>query len=353
MIWLSGLQTKLCANSPSATVDMINKVIFLIIIAWASRLAAQDIIELVQQGDSLLAQGQSEQALIAYEKALDMGAGSALFLNRLAGLYMQAGAYEKAAKSLHGSLAEDPKQLPVYSALGEAFLATGKIDSAIFYVEQARILAPSSSSIYSSLAFLYMQKGQAERAREQLDRALSLNDQNPEAHRLYGFYYAQLDSVDKAIKAYLQMSELLPQDVEAFNNIAFLHANAQRYQQALKYYNLAKDRANDPFVAQAILANIDAVQALISGKMRARYILVKDKVEAISVIDALTNGADFFEMAKQKSIAPNAQDGGDLGFFGPGDLNADFEDAVMQLEVGQLSEIVEVPQGFIIVQRLN
>lgn len=314
---------------------------------------AQDIIGLVQRGDSLLAKGQNQQALLEYEKALKVGAGSALFLNRLAGLYMQNEAYVKAAKSLQASLAEDPKQLPVYSALGEAHLATGKIDSAIFYVEQARILSPSSSRIYSSLAFLYMQKGQGERAREQLDRALALNDKNPEAYRLYGFYYSQQDSVDKAIENYLRMSELLPQDVEAFNNIAFLHANAQRYQQALKFYNMAKDRTQDPFVTQAIAANIDAVQALIAGKMRARYILVGSKDVAQRAIDQLNNGADFFDVAQQISIAPNAKEGGDLGFFAPGDLKPNFEQAVMELEMGQLSGIIEVAQGFIVVQRLN
>jgi len=328
-------------------------VLLLAFMVVSGPLWAQDIIGLVQRGDSLLAKGQNQQALLEYEKALKVGAGSALFLNRLAGLYMQNEAYVKAAKSLQASLAEDPKQLPVYSALGEAHLATGKIDSAIFYVEQARILSPSSSSIYSSLAFLYMQKGQGERAREQLDRALALNDKNPEAYRLYGFYYSQQDSVDKAIENYLRMSELLPQDVEAFNNIAFLHANAKRYQQALKFYNMAKERTQDPFVTQAIAANIDAVEALIAGKMRARYILVGSKDVAQRAIDQLNNGADFFDVAQQISIAPNAKEGGDLGFFAPGDLNPIFEQAVMELEMGQLSGIIEVAQGFIVVQRLN
>lgn len=328
------------------------------ILPLAGRSEAQDIIELVQRGDALLAQRQLEKvhvdsAIFYYEKALEAGAGSALFLNRLAGLYMQTGAYSQAAESLQKSLAEDPKQLPVYSALGEAHLATGNVDSAIFYVEQARILSPASSSIYSSLAFLYMQKGQPDRARDELDRSLALNDKNPEAHRLFGFYYAQQDSVDKAIQHYLQMSKLLPEDVEAYNNIAFLHAKAQRYPQALAHYKLAKERARDPYLVQGIQANIDAVQALIAGKMRARYIMVETKAAAQDIIEQITNGADFTELAQRSSIAPNAKDGGDLGFFGPGDLNSAFEEAVMQLEVGQLSDIVEFGQGFIVVQRLN
>ena len=320
---------------------------------WSGTLWSQDIFELVQQGDALLAKGAPQLALVEYEKALNLGAGSALFLNRLAGLYMQTTAYENAAAVLHKSLREDPKQLPVYSGLGEAFLAMGKIDPAVFYVEQARILAPASSTIYSSLGFLYMQKGQIQRAREQLDRALELNEKNAEAHRLYGFYYSQLDSLDRAIASYERMGKLQPNQVEPFNNIAFLHAGAKRYSEALKYYKMAKERAQDPYLAQAIQGNIEEVRAIVAGKMRARYILVKTRIKAEEVLQKLGQGIDFGLIAQQNSIAPNAQGGGDMGFFGPGELMPEFEETVTQLEVGEFSEIVEVSMGFMVIQRLN
>ena len=315
--------------------------------------SGQDIIEQVKRGDALLAQGRPELALIEYEKALASGAGSAMFLNRLAGLYMQNSSYEKAVSSLQESLGEDPRQIPVYSALGEAFLAQGKVDSAIFYVEQARILAPSSSAVYSSLGFLYLQTGEVERARAELERALELDEKNPEAHRLYGFYYAQKDSIDRAIEHYQRLSELLPEEVEAFNNIGFLYANTQRYNEALEYYKRAKDLAQDPYLAQSIQANLDGVRALIAGKMRARYILVKTMQAARDVLEKLENGVEFSQLAAEFSIAPNASGGGDLGFFGPGELMPEFEEVVVQLEIGTLSQIVEVPMGFIIVERLN
>ena len=316
-------------------------------------LGSQDILELVQRGDALLAKGSPQLALVEYEKALDLGAGSALFLNRLARLYMQTTTFDKAAAVLHKSLREDPRQLPVYSALGEAFLAMGKIDSALFYVEQARIIAPASSTIYSWLGFLYMQKGQVERAREQLDRALELDEKNAEAHRLYGFYYSQLDSLDRAITSYERMGQLQPDEVEPFNNMAFLHASAKRYGEAIKYYKMAQERAQDPYLAQAIEGNIEVVRAIVAGKMRARYILVKTRTKAEEVLAKMSQGLDFALLAQQNSIAPNAQDGGDLGFFGPGDLMPEFEETIMQLNVGDLSDVVEIPMGFLVIQRLN
>ena len=322
-------------------------------IGIATPASGQDIIKAVQRGDSLLAQGQPKQALVEYEKARKRGAGSAMFLNRLASLYMQTGGYNQAAESLQESLAEDPRQLPVYSALGEAFLAMGQLDSSIFYVEQASILAPSSTKVHSTLGYLYMQAGQSERARERLDRALALDDKNAEAYRLYGYYYAQQDSIDRAIEYYQKLAELAPDNVEAYNNIAFLLTGAERYSEALDYYKLAKDRATDPYLAQAIAAKIEEVQAILAGEMRARYILVKTEISAREVLEKMAQGADFSQLAQQLSIAPNANQGGDLGFFGPGELMPEIEEIVVNLKVGELSPVVELPMGYIVVQRLN
>lgn len=319
----------------------------------ATTASGQAIVEAVQRGDSLLAQGLPKQALAAYEKARQQGAGSAMFLNRLASLYMQTSGYKQAVGALQESLAEDPRQLPVYSALGEAFLAMGQLDSSIFYVEQASILAPSSTKVHSTLGYLYMQSGQGERARDRLDRALALDDKNPEAYRLYGYYYAQKDSVDRAIEYYQKVAELAPENVEAYNNIAFLLAEAERYPQALEYYKLAKERTQDPYLAQAVAAKVEEIQAIMAGEMRARYILVETEASALKVLQEVAQGADFSQLAQQLSIAPNASQGGDLGFFGLGELMPEIEEVVVQLKVGEISSVVELPMGYIVVQRLN
>ena len=317
-------------------------------VIWlATPAGGQAIVEAVQRGDSLLTQGQPKQALAEYEKARELGAGGAVFLNRLASLYMQTGGYKQAVEALQTSL------VPVYSALGEAFLAMGQLDSSIFYVEQASILAPSATKIHSTLGYLYMQAGQSERARQRLDRALALDAQNSEAYRLYGYYHAQKDSINRAIESYQKLAELSPENVEAYNNIAFLLVGAERYPEALDYYNRAKDQTQDPYLAEAIAAKIEEVQAILAGEMRARYILVETEASALEVLKKMAQGADFSQLAQQLSIAPNARQGGDLGFFGPGELMPEIEEVVVKLKVGELSPVVEIPLGYIVVQRLN
>lgn len=325
------------------------------LLCLAGRGWAQDegMVDWVRKGDFYLEQGRVQLALAEYEKALAAGAGSAPFLNRMAAMYMQTAQYPQALTVLRASLREEPGQLTLYSRIGEAHLAMGQLDSAIASVDYARALVPDNSAVHSALAFLLLQSGQPDRAKTHLDTATQLDDTNPEAQRLLGFYHAQRESLSAAIEHYERLAALVPGDVEGFNNIAFLNAQQGNYLEALEYYKKAQARSTDPYITQAIDDNLQAVRAILEGKMRARYILVKTETAARDIRQRLDGGEDFGALAQQFSIAPNAQDGGDLGFFGPGELLPQFEESVVQLNVGDYSGILEISMGYVIIQRLN
>ena len=80
----------------------------------------------------------------------------------------------------------------------------------------------------------------------------------------------------------------------------------------------------------------------------ARHILLDTKEEAEEVIRQLKAGADFGELAREKSIEPAAQtSGGNLGTFQRGDMVPEFEEAAFTQKVGEVSaEPVESRFGF-------
>ena len=73
-------------------------------------------------------------------------------------------------------------------------------------------------------------------------------------------------------------------------------------------------------------------------EVHARHILLATEEEAKSVIAQLDKGADFAALAKQYSTDPNAQSGGDLGYFGHDDMVAEFADAAFALPAGQYTK---------------
>ena len=71
------------------------------------------------------------------------------------------------------------------------------------------------------------------------------------------------------------------------------------------------------------------------NEVKARHILVKTKEEAEAIIKQLDGGADFQKLANEHTTDPSGKtSGGDLGYFGPGQMVPEFEKAAFALEVG-------------------
>jgi peptidyl-prolyl cis-trans isomerase C len=97
-------------------------------------------------------------------------------------------------------------------------------------------------------------------------------------------------------------------------------------------------------------------------QIRASHILVtvgKDdtpavKSEKMAKITKIRNdikgGADFAQMATQYSDCPSKERGGDLGYFGKGQMVAPFDAAAFALKVGDLSDIVTTDFGYHIIK---
>jgi peptidyl-prolyl cis-trans isomerase C len=73
--------------------------------------------------------------------------------------------------------------------------------------------------------------------------------------------------------------------------------------------------------------------------INARHILLSSEADANDVIAQLKKGADFATLAKQKTIDPAGKtSGGDLGWFGPGDLDPVFTAAAFKLKKGEYTQ---------------
>ncbi|BDE07697.1 hypothetical protein WPS_29730 [Vulcanimicrobium alpinum] len=86
-------------------------------------------------------------------------------------------------------------------------------------------------------------------------------------------------------------------------------------------------------------------------QVRARHILVADAATANTVLQKLKAGGSWDALAKQYSTDPSSKDkGGELGFFGKGQMVAPFQEAAFKAKVGQIVGPVKSPFGYHIIQ---
>lgn len=86
-------------------------------------------------------------------------------------------------------------------------------------------------------------------------------------------------------------------------------------------------------------------------------VLRVNKLEAMKkaeeVLALARDGEDFKELAKKYSELPSAADGGDLGVFQLDEMAEYMRDGVQGLKPGEISEIIETPDGYQIFKLIN
>lgn len=85
-------------------------------------------------------------------------------------------------------------------------------------------------------------------------------------------------------------------------------------------------------------------------KVRARHILLKTEEEGKEALERIKAGENFAKLAEELSFDKgSAALGGDLGFFGKGEMIAEFEEAAFNLNVGETSDLVKTEVGYHII----
>ncbi len=77
------------------------------------------------------------------------------------------------------------------------------------------------------------------------------------------------------------------------------------------------------------------------------------KKEARSILERARKGEDFTELAKKYSRAPEASEGGVLGYFKHKEMMPELEEVGFKLKVGEISDLVNSPMGFHILRVLE
>jgi peptidyl-prolyl cis-trans isomerase C len=84
----------------------------------------------------------------------------------------------------------------------------------------------------------------------------------------------------------------------------------------------------------------------MAAKVNAAHILVETEKKAKELKERINGGEQFADLAKKYSSCPSGKKGGDLGWFGRGDMVPEFEKAAFTGKVGDVIGPVRTKFGW-------
>ena len=88
-------------------------------------------------------------------------------------------------------------------------------------------------------------------------------------------------------------------------------------------------------------------------EVHALHILTRTKNQSKAVIMRVNNGESFKQLARQFSNCPSGKVGGDLGWFGRGQMVPEFEKAAFETSIGEMSDPVQTEFGWHVIKVID
>lgn len=157
------------------------------------------------------------------------------------------------------------------------------------------------------------------------------------------------EEIDEAIQPYLEDPAMQKLFEEETLDEEFIRGQLRKELYAEKYqeWYLGENEVTEEEIQEFYEENSEVFDVL---EVQARHILVEDRELAQDLIDRIEAGESFEELAMEYSTDGSAASGGNLGYFGRGEMVGPFDEAAFSQEVGEVSEApIETQFGYHII----
>jgi foldase protein PrsA len=255
---------------------------------------------------------------------------------------------------------DTPEPVLTPTALAPSAVEPGGVEVALGLVtipDQEAIALVNGEEI-STVAY----EAELERALYSVSAQYAVDWNDPQNRSLLPSFQQQvLDQIiDRTLLSQLASQEgitVSSEEVEA--EIALIQAQIQQDPSVADWDSFLVANNLTEQAVRSMIADQILVQTLVENhagssvveQVRASHILVETEETGQEVLDKLATGEEFGALATEYSTDPGSKDqGGDLGWFPPGMMVPEFEQAAFSLEPGETSGLVQTDYGYHLIQ---
>jgi tetratricopeptide (TPR) repeat protein len=236
-------------------------------------------------GNDLLQKGQVDEAMVHFQKALQLHPDFAAARYNLGLALFKKDRVDEAITQYQKVLQLHPDSADTHNDLGNALLQEGKVDEAIIHYEKALQINSDFAKAQNNLGNALLQKGRVDEAIAQYQTALQIKPGFAEARYDLGNALLQKGKVDEAIAQYQTVLQIKPDFAEAHNNLGHALCQKGSVDEGINHYQKAllikPDYADAHYNLGVILFQNGRADEAIAHYQKALQIN-PDKVEVLN-----------------------------------------------------------------------
>ncbi len=232
---------------------------------WTHALActSENYIAQYKLGATLASSGRLDEAIIQFQKALELKPDDADAYLDLGAALARRGEVDGAIAHYRKALEFDPSYEKAHYDIGIALMGRGRIDEAIVHYRKALEIEPDDANAHNNLGAALAGRGRVEEAIVHYRRALELKPNDAEAYYNLGLALVGRRQVEEAIADYRKALEIRPGYVRAHLDLGLALIGRGEVDEAIAHFRKALELKPDNVHAQYDIAAALAGQGRI------------------------------------------------------------------------------------------
>jgi tetratricopeptide (TPR) repeat protein len=310
-------------------------------------------------GRILLTGGDFRDAVAAFGQAQALGADEALALALTGKAHLAAGQWDQAMVEFDESIAIRPNA-DAHGGRATIHYLRGKAEASVAEFRQAIELAPGDPDLHFNLGNMLVQTGDGPGAEASYTRALEIDPLIGEAHLNLGILLLNRFQIGAAEQHLFRATQLDGELVTAWLHLARIAGARFQWEESRRIYQVYQSRVPEPAEKSrisAVIAELDikiaeSQAAIARGEIHLLQARFVEEGDARRLMAEVRGGGDFFLLAGTMSDL-GERGGVDAGFMDPSGAQPVIRDAVTPLQVGEMTEPVELAGNWFVFKRVE
>ena len=195
-------------------------------------------------GVSYLKNGQTNNAYVEFQKAINLNPKNKETLNYLGHINTTYKKYDEAITNFEKAISIDPEYSDAMHNLGILYIEIEKWDKSISYFNAAleNPLYRTPERSYTSMGYAYYMNRDYHKAENSLRDALMRNPVYPLANYTLGLVYVKLGDDEKAIEEFMKAIAIHSEYIDAHWELANIYLRTGRNAKALKHLEIVAEK---------------------------------------------------------------------------------------------------------------